>query len=167
MVGISHPEILIERVSEHKRILGNTTIHNNDISHLSKLVGDISQKNNYEIVKIMPAYRLLDDEKIEKNPEGCECKKLTLIADIFYLPKVFYQNLVDIFHNININVIDILPNIVATSDVLLDVDHKDLGSVLIDIGANQTSFSVFEEGNALLYGVIPVGGDEVTKDISI
>jgi cell division ATPase FtsA len=68
----------------------------------------------------------LDEEKIEKNPEGCEAKKLTLVADIFYLPKVFYQNLVDIFHSIHLNVIDIIPNILASSDALLDVDHKDL-----------------------------------------
>lgn len=167
VVGISHPEMLIERVSEQKRILGNTTVNNNETSHLSKLIGDISQKHNYEILKIIPAYWILDDEKIEKNPEWCECKKLTLVADIFYLPKVFYQSITDIFHNINLNVIDYIPNIIAASEVLLDIDHKDLWSVLIDIWANQTSYSVFEEGNALLYGVIPVGGDEVTKDISI
>lgn len=167
IVWLSHPELYIDRVSEHKRILWTDTIQGNDITHLSKLIWDISQKNNYEIVKIIPAYRILDDEKIEKNPEGCEAKKLTMVADIFYLPKVFYQNLVDIFHSIHLNVIDIIPNILATSDALLDVDHKDLGSILIDIGANQTSYAVFEEGNALLYGILPVWWDDVTKDISI
>lgn len=167
IVGISHPELLVERISEHKRILGTTVIQNNDINHLSKLINDISQKNNYEIVKIIPAYRILDDEKIEKNPEGSEARKLAMVADVFYLPKVFYQHLYDIFHSINLNVIDIIPNILAGSEYLLDIDHKDLGSVLVDIGANQTSYAVFEEGNALLYGTLPVGGDDVTKDISI
>jgi cell division protein FtsA len=38
---------------------------------------------------------------------------------------------------------------------------------LVDIGANQTSYAVFEEGNALVYGTLPVGGDDVSKDISI
>jgi cell division ATPase FtsA len=49
-----------------------------------------------------------------------------MVADIFYLPKVFYQNIVDIFHTLNINIIDIIPNIIANSETLLDVDHKDL-----------------------------------------
>ena len=167
IVGISHPELLIERVSEHKRILGNASIQTTDINHLSKLISDISQKNNYEIVKIIPAYWILDDEKIEKNPEGSEAKKLTLVADVFYLPKVFYQHLFDIFHSINLNVIDILPNILSGSEYLLDIDHKDLGSILVDIGANQTSYSVFEEGNPLLYGTLPIWWDDVTKDLSI
>ncbi len=167
IVWLSHPELFIDRVTEHKRILTTDTIQGNDINHLSKLIWDISQKNNYEIVKIIPAYWILDDEKIEKNPEWCEAKKLTLVADIFYLPKVFYQNLVDIFHGIHLNVIDIIPNILASSDALLDIDHKDLWSILIDIWANQTSYAVFEEGNALVYGTLPVWGDDVTKDISI
>lgn len=167
IVGISHPELLIERVSEHKRILGNVTVTNTDINHLSKLINDISQKNNHEIVKIIPAYWILDDEKIEKNPEGSEARKLTMVADIFYLPKVFYQHIFDIFHSINLNVIDIIPNILSGSEYLLDIDHKDLGSVLVDIGANQTSYAVFEEGNPLLYGTLPIWWDEVTKDISI
>jgi cell division protein FtsA len=38
---------------------------------------------------------------------------------------------------------------------------------LIDIGNNQTSYVVFEDGYALSYGVLPVGGEDVTKDISI
>jgi len=167
IVWLSHPDLCIDRVTEHKRILGSDIIQGSDISHLSKLIWDISQKNNYEIVKIIPAYWILDEGKIEKNPEGCEAKKLTLVADIFYLPKIFYQNLVDIFHSIHLNVIDIIPNILASSDALLDVDHKDLWSILIDIWANQTSYAVFEEGNALLYGTLPVWWDDVTKDISI
>jgi cell division protein FtsA len=38
---------------------------------------------------------------------------------------------------------------------------------LIDIGNNQTSFVVYEEMQPLAYGVIPLGGENVTKDISL
>lgn len=105
----------------------------------------------------MPAYWILDDEKMEKNPEGSTAGKLTMVADVFYLPKVFYQHLYDIFHQLNITIIDIVPNIIAESDYYLDIDHKDLGSILIDIGANQTSYAIFEEGNPLAYGTLPIG----------
>lgn len=49
----------------------------------------------------------------------------------------------------------------------LDFDMKDLGVALIDIGANHTSFVVYEEGNPLSYGTLPVGGEDVTRDISL
>ena len=167
VIGISHPEMLIERITESKRILWSDIITNQDIVHLSKLINDMSHKSNFEILKILPVYWTLDDDKVEKNPEWLQAKKLSLTADIFCIPKVFYQNITEIFSWLWLNVVDIVPNILAAAESLLDTDHKDLGTMLIDIGANQTSFVVYEEWYPLSYGVIPVGGDEVSKDISI
>ena len=55
----------------------------------------------------------------------------------------------------------------ATPEICIDYDHKDLGTLLIDIGKNQTSYVVYEEGYAVAYGTIPLGWEDVTKDISI
>lgn len=167
VIGISHPEMIIERISESKRILGADTITSQDITHLSSLISDMSHKNNYEILKILPVYWTLDDSKIEKNPEGLQAKKITLTADIFYIPKMFYQSITELFGSLGVHIIDIVPNILAGAECLIDMDHKDLGTMLIDIGANQTSYVVYEEWYTLGYGVLPVGGDDITKDISI
>ncbi len=167
VIGISHPEMVIERVTEQKRILGSDTITSNDVSHLSKLINDMSHKINYEIIKIIPVYRSLDDSRTEKNPEWLQAKKLSLTADIFCIPKTFYQTLTDTLQSLGIHVIDIVPNILASVEWMLDIDHKDLGTVIIDMGANQTSYAIYEEWYPLAYGVIPAGGEDVTKDISI
>jgi cell division protein FtsA len=137
--------MIIERISESKRILGADTITSQDITHLSSLISDMSHKNNYEILKILPVYWTLDDSKIEKNPEGLQAKKITLTADIFYIPKMFYQSITELFGSLGVHIIDIVPNILAGAECLIDMDHKDLGTMLIDIGANQTSYVVYEE----------------------
>lgn len=167
IIGISHPEMIIERVTEQKRILGSDTITSNDITHLSKLINDMSHKANYEIIKILPVYRSLDESRTEKNPEWLQAKKLSLTADIFCIPKTFYQTLTDVLQAVGIHVIDIVPNILASVEGVMDIDHKDLGTVIVDMGANQTSYAIYEEGYPLSYGVIPAWGEEVTKDISI
>jgi cell division protein FtsA len=92
---------------------------------------------------------------------------LELTADIFALPKTFYSALTESFQRLSLNVIDIVPNILASTEAVLDFDHKDLGTLLIDIGNNQTSYVVYEDGYPLRYGTLPVGGEDVTKDISI
>jgi cell division protein FtsA len=74
---------------------------------------------------------------------------------------------VDAFDKIGLEISDIIPNILAASEVAVDYDHKDLGTVLIDIGKNQTSYVIYEDGYPLGYGTIPLGGEEITKDISI
>jgi len=38
---------------------------------------------------------------------------------------------------------------------------------LIDIGKNQSSYVIYEDGYPLGYGTMPIGSEDVTKDISI
>lgn len=44
---------------------------------------------------------------------------------------------------------------------------KDLGTVLIDIGAQTTGFSVYEEGKLLHANVFPVGSAHITNDLAV
>lgn len=165
-VSVSHPEGKIQRIAEQKRVMKDT-IESDDVEHLSRVVADIANQDNQQTIKIVPVHWTIDEGKKEKDPIGMQGKKLELTADVFMIPKNFYNAIMDAFERIGINVTDIIPNILWASEVVLDYDHKDLGSVLIDIGKNQTSYVIYEEGYPLGYGIIPIGGEDVTKDISI
>ncbi|MDR0650199.1 MAG: hypothetical protein LBG59_02035 [Candidatus Peribacteria bacterium] len=165
-VGISHPEMMTQRIIEGKRIM-NDEVEPDDLEHLSRIVADIANVNNYETIKIVPVARIVDEEKKEKDPIGLKCKKLELMADVFLIPKNYYNGLIDAFDKIGLEVSDIIPNILASSEVAVDYDHKDLGTVLIDIGKNQTSYVIYEDGYPIGYGTLPLGGEDITKDISI
>lgn len=165
-VGISHPEMIINRIHESKRVMTEKITHD-DINHLSKIVSDISGQTNYEIIKIIPVQWVIDDLRKEKDPLGLTAKKLELVADVFMVPKSFYNNLVEIFDKVSLRVVDIVPTILGSSEVVLDFDLKDLGACIIDIGANQTTMAVYEEGTPLSYYILPVGWEDVTRDISL
>ena len=165
-IGISHPEMITQRIIEWKRIM-NDSVELEDLEHLSRIVWDIANVNNYETIKIVPVSWILDESKKEKDPIWLKCKKLELMADVFMIPKNFYNWLIDAFDKIWLVVADIIPNILAASEVAVDYDHKDLWTVLVDIWKNQTSYVIFEEWYPLWYGTLPVGWEEVTKDISI
>ncbi|MGZ4107929.1 MAG: cell division protein FtsA, partial [Tumebacillaceae bacterium] len=55
----------------------------------------------------------------------------------------------------------------AASTVALSSDERKLGVGLVDIGAGQTSISIFTDNVLEATSVLPVGGDHVTNDISI
>lgn len=165
-IGVSHPEMLVNRIVEGKRIMDDE-VDGSDVEHLSRIVAEISSKNNYETIKIVPVCWIIDEDKKEKDPVGLRCKKLELMADVFLIPKNFYNALIDAFDKVGLSIADVVPNIIAVSELTIDYDHKDLGTVLIDIGKNQTSYVIYEDGYALGYGTIPLGGEDVTKDISI
>ena len=166
VISLSHPEMIVSRIYESKRIL-QEEVTEDDADHLSRIIGDISGKDNYETLKIVPVCRVIDEEKREKDPVGLKCKKLELVADVFLIPKNFHAGLIDAFDKVGLNIIDIIPNILATPEICIDYDHKDLGTLLIDIGKNQTSYVVYEEGYVVAYDTIPLGWEDVTKDISI
>ena len=165
-VSISHPEAIISRVVEQKRIM-REEIQEEDVDHLSRVISEISHKNNYETIKIVPVHRIIDDTKKEKDPIGMKGKKLELVADVFMLPKNLYNGLIDSFERIGVKISDIIPNIIAASEIALDYDQKDLGTILIDIWKNQTTYVIYEDGYAIGHWVIPIGWEDVTKDISI
>ncbi len=109
-VGISHPDMLITRMHEQNRVMTEKITHD-DINHLSKIVSDISGQANYEIIKIIPVHWVIDDARKEKDPLGLTAKKLELVADVFMVPKSFYNNLVEIFDKVSLRVVDIVPTI--------------------------------------------------------
>lgn len=166
VVGLSHPYLKVERIKELTRIL-KPQVDNDNVQHLLRIVEDTVYRPNYDVVKIVPVYWIIDEELKVKDPVWLEAKRLELVADIFLLPKNLQDIIADIFAKVDLEVIDIVPNILAASEVALDIDSKDLGTLLVDIGHNQTSFVVWEEWYPLLWWVIPIWAEEVTKDISI
>lgn len=165
-VSISHPEMIINRVIEQKRIMKDE-IEVEDVDHLSKIVWEISDKNNYEIIKIVPVCRIIDEQRKEKDPIWLKGKKLELVADVFMIPKSIYNWIIETFEKVWLTIADIIPNIISASEITLDYDRKDLWTVLIDIWKNQTSYVIYEDWYTLGYWTIPIWWEDVTKDISI
>lgn len=166
IIWISHPEGIMKRIQEQKRVM-NEKISQEDVQHLSNVIADISQKDWYETLKIIPIHWIIDEKKKEKDPIGLQAKKLDMVADIFQVPMTFYNWLIEIIDRLWLYVTDIVPNILATAEATLDYDMKDLGTVTVDIGKNQTSYVIYEEWYPLFYETLPIWGENITKDISI
>ena len=58
-------------------------------------------------------------------------------------------------------------NSLASAQVVLTQQQKDLGALVIDIGGGTTDFLVYLDGSIRHSGVLALGGDHITNDISI
>ena len=143
-VSISHPDSIVKRIIEQKRIM-DPEIGDWDVEHLSKVIADVANKNNMETIKITPVYRIIDEDKKEKDPIWLKWKRLELVADAFMIPKNLYNGVMEAFEKVWLSVSDVIPNILSASEIALDYDRKDLWVVLIDIWKNHTSYAIFEE----------------------
>ncbi len=55
----------------------------------------------------------------------------------------------------------------AVARATLSKNQKDLGVVVVDIGAGTTGISIYEENKLVNIGVLPVGAGNVTNDVAI
>src|SRR5699024_5213613 len=62
---------------------------------------------------------------------------------------------------------DICLQPLAAGTIALSNDEKNLGIALVDIGAGSTTVSVYENDHLVATSVLPLGGDNINKDLSV
>jgi cell division protein FtsA len=142
-------------------------INQEQIDLLSKNNPKINSFTDKKTAHIIPLDYSLDGMIGIRHPLGMHSKKITV------------QNL---YVNINNNYLKIIENIVSeaglipklvTSEIItsslfvLNSDEREIGSLIIDIGASSTNFCYSKKGNPILTGALPVGGGQFSSDLAI
>src|SRR3984893_17084292 len=101
------------------------------------------------------------------NPVGLLGKKLEADFHIVYGIRTRIQNAIRCAKELELEPADVVINSFATAQAVLEKHQKQLGAIVIDIGGGTTDFVVYVDGAVKQSGVIAVGGDHITNDISI
>ncbi len=72
-----------------------------------------------------------------------------------------------VINGIDINVRDVILSSSASAAAVTSEVEKDTGCLVIDIGGGTTDFVLYHSGYIVRTGVIPVGGDHLTNDLSM
>ena len=67
----------------------------------------------------------------------------------------------------NLNIDGLMYNGLADVRAVMTTDEQELGSILIDIGAETTDIVVVQNGGPIITTALPVGGIQVTNDLAI
>lgn len=101
------------------------------------------------------------------DPEGMSASRLEADFHIVHGVKTRIQNTLRCLESLKLDVEDIVMNSLASAQVVLTQQQKDLGALVIDIGGGTTDFLVYIDGAVRHSGVLALGGDHITNDISI
>jgi cell division protein FtsA len=77
------------------------------------------------------------------------------------------QNIVKCVNRAGFKVHDMILEPLASSKAILKEDEKELGVLVVDMGGGTTDVLVYLEGSPYYTEVLPVGGDQVTNDLSM
>ena len=142
-------------------------ITQNDVSRVLELAKAVSLPVDREILHILPQEYLIDTMDSIKDPVGMSGRRLEAKVHLITMAATTAKNLVNCVHELAIDVEGLVFQGLASAIATLDTDEKELGVVVVDIGAGTTDITVFYDGGVRHTAVIGVGASTVTNDIAV
>ena len=101
------------------------------------------------------------------NPIGMLGQRLEADFHIIHGMRTRIQNTIRCVKELPLEVEDVVFAPLASAQVVLTQHQKNLGALVIDIGGGTTDYLVYVDGAVKQSGVLAVGGDHITNDISM
>ena len=161
-------------------------------SHLSSLntkevvenpddVGDISGKlldrllrgsfpdvgPDQEVLHVIPIGYHVDGMSGIRNPVGLHGNLVEVEAHVVMGDSVTLKNTVKAIETGKASVKSMVLHSLASAESTLTGDERELGVVLADIGGGTTDIVIYRQGQPWYSAVIPVGGSQLTRDLSM
>ena len=109
----------------------------------------------------------IDGQEGILNPVGMMGNTLDADFHIIHGVGTRIKNTIRCVREIPLEVEDVVFNPLAAAQVVLTQNQKNLGALVIDIGGGTTDYIVYTDGAVSHSGVLAIGGDHITNDISM
>lgn len=109
----------------------------------------------------------VDGHRGIRRPIGMSGQRLEVETHVVTGGSSFLQNVSRCVESSGLRVSSMVLEPIATSEAVTTADERELGVALIDIGGGTSDIAVFSGGSITHSAVLPVGGNQVTRDISI
>lgn len=138
-----------------------------DVTRVLDAARAISLPSAREIIHVIPRDFAVDSQSGIKDPVGMTGVRLESEAHIITGQTTSMRNLAKIIQDLGLHLDGFVFSGLAAAEVMLSETEKELGVVLIDIGAGSTSVCAYIEGALSYSGVLPIGARHITQDIAL
>lgn len=145
----------------------NAEINDSDVERVIDAASAISLPASREVVHVLPREFIVDGESGVKDPIGMSGVRLEVETHVITGSSAAVKNLKKSLGEAGVTPEDLVFSGLASAYAVLSDTEKELGCVMVDIGAGTTSVAAFIDGSLAYSGVIPVGARNVTNDVAI
>jgi len=146
---------------------GRDEISYDDVARVIETAQSVTVPANREILHVIPRMFIVDGQEGIKDPVGMSGARLEVDAHVITGSTPFIKNLRRTVEQAGVAIAGFVLAPLAASKAVMSKKQKELGVVLIDIGAGTTGIVVFEEGDIYHSAVLPIGSEHITSDIAI
>ena len=152
VVAVAHPE-------------GEIT--ENDLARVIDAARAVSLPSSREIIHVLPRSYIVDGQEGIKDPIGMTGIRLEVDTHIISANSTSIRNMEKAFSEVGVDLDAVVFSGYASSLAVLSDTEKELGVVLVDIGAGTTDISVYVDGSVAYSSVLPIGARHITNDLAI
>ncbi len=145
----------------------NGEITENDLARVIDAARAISMPSTREIIHVLPRNYIVDGQEGIKDPIGMSGVRLEVDTHIISANSISVRNLEKAFSEVGVDVTNFVFNGYASSQSVLTDTEKELGVILVDIGAATTDISIYTEGSISYSSVLAIGARHITNDLAI
>lgn len=139
----------------------------NDVKRVVDAARAVSIPSSREIIHVLPRDFVVDGQGGIKDPIGMTGVRLEVDTQIVTGATTAIRNLAKCIGEVGIDIESVVFSGLASSEAVLSETEKELGVILVDMGAGTTDVAIWVDG-ALSYSVVlPVGARNVTNDIAV
>ena len=164
-VNISSSQLKSRHLSRETQIADSHPITTADVNRLiDGIKRDISADES--ILHLTPSGYTVDNEQNIADPRGLYANTLKAHVHAITIPETQLRNLLMVLDRCHVSIDRKVATPYAAALAVLTEEEKDVGSTVIDMGAGKTSYALFMNGFLVHLGLIPQGGNLITRDIA-
>ena len=138
-----------------------------DLDRVLEAAKAVAIPADQRILHAVPREYVLDDSQEGiRNPVGMTGVRLEVHAHLVTCAQSAAQNITKCVQRCGLQVDELVLSSLASSMAVLTADERELGVVLVDMGAGTTDISVYVQGALCHSASLPIAGDHVTNDIA-
>lgn len=177
MVGVEISQVIVGIVSNQVHLepchgivaisSENNEITDDDVWNVMDAAQVVSLAPDREIISTIPDQFIVDGFSGITDPRRMIGVRLEMEGTLVTGSKTILHNTLRCVERAGLEVTDIVLQPLAEASISLSEDDKEFGTALINVGAGTTTISVFEQGKLTYTNVLSVGGENISKDLSL
>ena len=123
-------------------------------------------ENGQQILHVIPMGYTVDGLSGVRNPLGLAGKQIEVESHVVMGDAVVLQNSIKAVETKDVFVKSLVLQGIASAEATLTGDEREMGVVMLDIGAGTTDVVIYRQGSPWFSDVLPVGAQSLTRDLA-
>ena len=119
-----------------------------------------------QVLHVIPMGYTVDGLSGVRNPLGLAGKNIEVDSHVVLGDAVVLQNTIKAVETRDVFVRSLVLQGIASAEATLTGDEREMGVMLLDIGAGTTDIVLYRQGSPWFSDVLPVGGQSLTRDLA-